>query len=150
MSIRRWPSTSGSAAARPATSAASGSDPVSTSVLNSPRTYRQPRPVTASDASALDSLVCSMPPIVPALPLRGERDPAEHLGEPGRLRRPEALPGRRAGRGQRVGDLHQLVRVRALVPPPLTVEVTAQIVAVPSRFTRPVTSRSPSVAGAQG
>src|SRR5690242_14211428 len=75
MSIRRWPSTSGSAAARPATSAASGSDPVSTWVLNSPRTYRQPSRVTAAEASARDSLVCSMPPIVPALPLRGERDP---------------------------------------------------------------------------
>ena len=35
-------------------------------------------------------------------------------------------------------------------PPPLTVEVTAQMVAVPSRFTRPVMLRSPSVAGAHG
>ena len=35
-------------------------------------------------------------------------------------------------------------------PLPLTVEVAAQIVAVPSRFTRPVTLRSPSVAGAHG
>ena len=67
MSIRRWPSTPGIAAARPATSAASGSDPVRTSVLNSPRTYRQPSPVTAAEASARESLVCSMPPIVPAL-----------------------------------------------------------------------------------
>ena len=50
----------------PATSAASGSDPVSTWVLNSPRTYRQPRPVTAAEASVRDSLVCSMPSIVPA------------------------------------------------------------------------------------
>ena len=35
-------------------------------------------------------------------------------------------------------------------PPPLTVEVTAQIVTVPSRLTRPVMLRSPSVAGAHG
>ncbi len=50
-SIRRCPSAPGSAAARAATSAASGSDPVRTSVLNSPSTYRHPSPVTASDAS---------------------------------------------------------------------------------------------------
>ena len=35
-------------------------------------------------------------------------------------------------------------------PLPLTVEVTAQIVAVPSRLTRPVMLRRPSVAGAHG
>jgi GNAT superfamily N-acetyltransferase len=35
-------------------------------------------------------------------------------------------------------------------PLPLTVEVMAQIVTVPSRFTRPVMFRSPSVAGDQG
>src|SRR3984957_18272875 len=35
-------------------------------------------------------------------------------------------------------------------PPPLTVEVTAQIVAVPFGLTRPVMLRRPSVAGAQG
>ena len=46
-----------SAAARTATSAASGSDPVSTSVLNSPSTYRHPMPLTASEASGLLSLV---------------------------------------------------------------------------------------------
>ena len=38
------------------TAAASGSDPVLTSVRNSPRTSRQPRPVTASEASCLVSL----------------------------------------------------------------------------------------------
>ena len=50
-SIRRCPWASGTAAARAATSAASGSNPVRTSVLNSPSTYRHPRPVTASEAS---------------------------------------------------------------------------------------------------
>jgi hypothetical protein len=40
-------------AARPATSAASGSDPVSTSARSSPRTSRHPRLVTASEASCL-------------------------------------------------------------------------------------------------
>jgi hypothetical protein len=54
-SIRRCPSASGTAAARPATSAASGSDPVRTSVRSSPSTSRHPRPVTASEASCLVS-----------------------------------------------------------------------------------------------
>src|SRR5579862_772059 len=35
-------------------------------------------------------------------------------------------------------------------PPPLTVEVMAQIVTVPSELTRPVRLRSPSVAGDHG
>jgi hypothetical protein len=56
-SIRRCPSAPATAAARAATSAASGSDPVSTSVLNSASTYRHPSPVTACDASPRLSLV---------------------------------------------------------------------------------------------
>jgi hypothetical protein len=35
-------------------------------------------------------------------------------------------------------------------PPPLTVDLTAQIVAMPSRPTRPVSARKPSVAGDYG
>ena len=56
-SIRRCPSAPATLAARAATSAASGSDPVSTSVRNSPSTYRHPIPVTAAEASVRLSLV---------------------------------------------------------------------------------------------
>jgi hypothetical protein len=39
---------------------------------------------------------------------------------------------------------------RGWSPPPLTVEVTAQMVTVPLGLTRPVRLRRPSVAGAHG
>ncbi|HWD51445.1 MAG TPA: hypothetical protein VG412_03530 [Acidimicrobiales bacterium] len=62
---------------------------------------------------------------------------------------PEAfLP--RAGGAERIRHRHQPVRIRTLVPLPLTIEVTAPIVAVPLGLTRPVMLRKPSVAGAQG
>jgi len=61
----------------------------------------------------------------------------------------------RLGRGQRccgdsVGNLDQFVGVCPWSPLPLTVEVIAQIVAVPSPLLRPMMLRSPSVAGDQG
>jgi hypothetical protein len=85
------------------------------------------------------------------LPFWGERDAAEHLGEPGRAHRAEALPGPRGAvaAGESVIST-SLFGSAPWSPPPLTVEVMAQIVTEPSRLTWPVMFRSPSVAGAYG
>ena len=135
------PGRSGTAAARPATSAASGSDPVRTSVLNSPSTYRQPRPVTAVRGVGPGQLgmfhaayrAIAVPRAVawrrsyssvtkarargyPRLLAHGVNETPRITSANLAARTVRKLsPARRGGRGQRVGDRDQLVRVGALV-----------------------------------
>ena len=51
------------------------------------------------------------------------------------------------GVGENIVDHYELVGVGTLIAIGLTVEVTAQMVTVPSEFARPVILRKPSVAG---
>lgn len=86
-------------------------------------------------------------------PLRRERHSTEHLPVPGRQRRGEVLLGPGCGHsGRSVIDASWLGSAPGS-PLPLTVDVTAQIVAVPSRLTlagdvaRPVDGRRPGQVG---
>jgi hypothetical protein len=79
---------------------------------------------------------------------RRQGDAAQDLAVARGLKSEKALCGWKRSGAQVIRDGFQFVWIGALVAVPLTVEVMAQTVTVPSLFTRPLMLRSPSVAGA--
>jgi hypothetical protein len=81
---------------------------------------------------------------------RRERHPAQHFGETRRAKRLEALAGGKLVAASLSVIITSWFGSAPVSVLPLTVEVIAQIVAVPSRLTRPTRWRRPSAAGDQG